>query len=115
LVTYISPCSLNSNQTTNSSQVDEAVVCTDFLASLGDQDCTADAGGIAFCTQGDTQIFGSTPALPFPETSTARCQDIARSAGRILDKCARLGGTIRGENGVEGNGDISVVISRVPQ
>ncbi|KAM0197792.1 hypothetical protein ACHAPA_003227 [Fusarium lateritium] len=36
--------------------VEEAVICNEFIVSIGDQDCTSDAGGIAFCTQGHSDL-----------------------------------------------------------
>ncbi|KAF4453710.1 hypothetical protein F53441_3719 [Fusarium austroafricanum] len=95
--------------------VNEAVECINFLASLGDQGCTGNISGVSFCRRGNTQITGLTPTIPSDQTSTSRCQDVARAAGAILDQCSRGDGKVKGQNPAFGNGDLLVDIRNVPQ
>ncbi|KAK6538579.1 hypothetical protein TWF694_010157 [Orbilia ellipsospora] len=94
-------------------RVDEAVECINYLASLGGQDCVATVSGQSFCRRGQTQITGLS-RLGGGQNAVSSCQDVARGAGQILDRCTRGDGTVRGANEAWGNGNLLVDIRRVP-
>ncbi|KAM5350271.1 hypothetical protein ACJ41O_006776 [Fusarium nematophilum] len=95
--------------------INEAVECINFLASLGDQACTAGVSGTSFCRRGNTQITGLAVGLPSDQTSTSTCQEVARGAGLVMDRCSRADGKVRGQNPAWGNGHLLVDIRNVPQ
>ncbi|KAG8672245.1 hypothetical protein FPOAC2_05617 [Fusarium poae] len=90
----------------------EAAACIDYLASLGSKPCVATVSGQSFCRRGNTQITGLARGAP---TRTSTCQDVARGAGFILDKCTRGDGKVRGANEAWANGNLLVDIRRVVQ
>ncbi|KAM0410801.1 hypothetical protein ACHAPD_010612 [Fusarium lateritium] len=90
----------------------EAAACIVNLASLGSQPCVATISGQSFCRRGDTQITGLARGAP---TRTSTCQEVARGAGFILDKCTRGDGKVRGANEARANGNLLVDIRRVVQ
>ncbi|RGP67602.1 hypothetical protein FSPOR_5789 [Fusarium sporotrichioides] len=90
----------------------EAAACIDYLASLGSQPCVATISGQSFCRRGNTQITGIARGAT---ERTATCQQVARGAGLILDKCTRGDGKVRGANEAWGNGNVLVDIRRVVQ
>ncbi|KAF5618713.1 hypothetical protein F52700_12233 [Fusarium sp. NRRL 52700] len=92
--------------------VQEAVECINYLASLN-QDCTAGVSGVPFCRRGNTQITGLAVGLPADQTTTSSCQEVARGAGVIMDKCSRGDGRVRGANPAWGNGNLLVDIRSV--
>ncbi|KAF3932149.1 hypothetical protein ABW20_dc0108109 [Dactylellina cionopaga] len=94
-------------------RTDEAVECINYLASLGGQACVATVSGQSFCRRGQTQITGLS-RLDRGQNTQSSCQDVARGAGQILDRCTRADGTVRGANAAWGNGDLIVDIRRVP-
>jgi hypothetical protein len=52
------PFTIVLTQLTRAKQVNEAVACIDYLASLGNQPCVATVSGQSFCRRGNTQITG---------------------------------------------------------
>ncbi|KAL7767012.1 hypothetical protein ACKLNR_004928 [Fusarium oxysporum f. sp. zingiberi] len=108
-----------------SASVADAVWCIDFLARRPGQRCGVGAGGrSSFCHHGLATIQGvssypvwkggtSSPWYTLPSKVSPIIIDVsgnvARSAGRIMDKCTR-GGT--GVNTAYGNGYLSVHIRR---
>ncbi|KAH7174151.1 uncharacterized protein B0J16DRAFT_375072 [Fusarium flagelliforme] len=92
--------------------VNEAVECINYLASLGSQACVATISGQSYCRRGDTQITGLSRK---GNTQTNTCQEVARSAGLIMDRCSRGDGKVRGANEAWGNGNHLVDIRRNPQ
>jgi hypothetical protein len=52
-------------------QINEAVECINYLASLGNQACTAGVSGQSFCRRGNTQITGLAVGLPSDRTATS--------------------------------------------
>ncbi|KAF4962559.1 hypothetical protein FSARC_9337 [Fusarium sarcochroum] len=95
--------------------VNEAVECINYLASLGNQACVAGVSGQSFCRRGNTQITGLARNLPSHETSSSTCRDVARGAGLIMDRCSRGDGKVRGQNPAWGNGNLVIDIRNVPQ
>ncbi|KAF4456559.1 hypothetical protein FALBO_15381 [Fusarium albosuccineum] len=95
--------------------INEAVECINYLASLGGQACTGGVSGTSFCRRGNTQITGLAVGLPSDKTATASCQDVARGAGLVMDRCSRGDGKVRGQNPAWGNGHLMVDIRNVPQ
>ncbi|KAF9769050.1 hypothetical protein IL306_013606 [Fusarium sp. DS 682] len=93
--------------------VNEAVECINYLASLGDQACVAGVSGVPFCRRGNTQITGLTIGLPSDQTSSSSCRDVARGAGFIMDRCTRADGKVRGQVPAFGNGNLLVDIRTV--
>ncbi|EPS35341.1 hypothetical protein H072_11320 [Dactylellina haptotyla CBS 200.50] len=93
--------------------VNEAVECINYLASLGGQACVATVSGQSFCRRGQTQITGLS-RLGGGQNAISSCNDVARGAGQILDRCTRGDGTVRGANEAWGNGNLLVDIRRVP-
>ncbi|KAK7425871.1 hypothetical protein QQZ08_007585 [Neonectria magnoliae] len=94
--------------------VQEAVECINYLASLGGQACTAGVSGQSFCRRGNTQITGLAVGLPSHQTATASCEAVARGAGLIMDRCSRGDGKVRGQNPAWGNGHLMVDIRLNP-
>ncbi|RBR25029.1 uncharacterized protein FIESC28_02153 [Fusarium coffeatum] len=92
--------------------VNEAVACINYLASLGSQPCVATVSGQSFCRRGNTQITGLARN---GNTATSTCQEVARGAGFIMDKCSRGDGKVRGANEAWANGNLLVDIRRVVQ
>ncbi|CAJ0542593.1 Ff.00g001560.m01.CDS01 [Fusarium sp. VM40] len=78
--------------------VKEAVECINYLASLGNQPCVAKITGLA--RKGPS--------------ATSTCQDVARGAGFIMDKCSRGDGKVRGQNEAWANGNLLVDIRNNP-
>ncbi|KAJ4168712.1 hypothetical protein NW754_010640 [Fusarium falciforme] len=95
--------------------INEAVECINYLASLGNQPCTAGVGAQSFCRRGNTQITGIAVGLPSDRTATSPCQAVARGAGLVMDRCSRGDGKVRGQNPAWGNGNLMVDIRTVPQ
>ncbi|KAJ4320926.1 hypothetical protein N0V84_005630 [Fusarium piperis] len=95
--------------------INEAFECINYLASLGNQACTAGVSGTSFCRRGNTQITGLAVGLPSDKTSTSPCQAVARGAGLVMDRCSRADGKVRGQNPAWGNGHLMVDIRTVPQ
>ncbi|KAF5608577.1 hypothetical protein FOVSG1_005871 [Fusarium oxysporum f. sp. vasinfectum] len=95
--------------------VNEAVECINYLASLGDQACVAGVSGQSFCRRGNTQITGLAVGLNSDQTSSSPCRDVARGAGLVMDRCTRADGKVRGQNPAWGNGHLMVDIRNVPQ
>ncbi|KAF4453709.1 hypothetical protein F53441_3718 [Fusarium austroafricanum] len=95
--------------------VNEAVECINYLASLGNQRCVAGVSGQSFCRRGNTQITGLAVRLPSGQTASASCQAVARGAGFIMDKCSRGDGKVRGQNEAWAVGTLMVDIRRVVQ
>ncbi|KAH7018090.1 uncharacterized protein B0I36DRAFT_335289 [Microdochium trichocladiopsis] len=93
--------------------INEAVECINYLASLGGQACEAYVGGTSFCRRGNTQITGL--AKTGHVTTTSTCQEVAQGLGQVMDRCSRGDGTVRGQNEAWGNGDMLVDIRRVVQ
>ncbi|KAK6540725.1 hypothetical protein TWF694_008116 [Orbilia ellipsospora] len=93
--------------------VPDSVACINYLAGLGNQPCVASVSGTVFCRRGQTQITGIS-ILGQGQTATSSCNDVARGAGQIMDKCTRGDGTVRGANAAWGNGNLIVDIRRVP-
>ncbi|KAF4339489.1 hypothetical protein FBEOM_6610 [Fusarium beomiforme] len=93
--------------------VNEAVECINYLASLGDQACVAGVSGVPFCRRGNTQITGLATGLPSDQTSSSPCRDVARGAGLIMDRCTRADGKVRGQVAAFGNGNLLVDIRTV--
>ncbi|KAI6752416.1 hypothetical protein HG530_013785 [Fusarium avenaceum] len=91
--------------------VKEAVECINYLASLGNQPCVAKVSGQSFCRRGNTQITGLARNGP---SATSTCQDVARGAGFIMDKCSRGDGKVRGQNEAWANGNLLVDIRNNP-
>ncbi|KIL87331.1 hypothetical protein FAVG1_09035 [Fusarium avenaceum] len=91
--------------------VKEAVECINYLASLGNQPCVAKVSGESFCRRGNTQITGLARKGP---SATSTCQDVARGAGFIMDKCSRGDGKVRGQNEAWANGNLLVDIRNNP-
>ncbi|KAH8204569.1 hypothetical protein TruAng_001198 [Truncatella angustata] len=89
----------------------EAVECINYLSSLGSQACVATVSGQSFCRRGQTQITGLS-RIP-GKNAQSTCQEVARGAGLILDRCSRGDGTVRGANEAWGNGNLLVDIRRV--
>ncbi|KAM0426053.1 hypothetical protein ACHAPT_008684 [Fusarium lateritium] len=93
--------------------INEAVECINYLASLGGQDCTAGVSGTSFCRRGNTQITGLAVGLNSDQTSTSSCEAVARGAGLVMDRCSRGDGKVRGQNPAWGNGHLMVDIRSV--
>ncbi|KAK1656847.1 hypothetical protein BDP55DRAFT_721873 [Colletotrichum godetiae] len=69
----------------------DAVTCINYLADLN-----ANCGTVtvtAMCTAGNAQIVGSGSGAG--EVST-HCNNVARTAGRIMDRCWRSDNTVQG-------------------
>ncbi|RMJ20075.1 hypothetical protein CDV36_000149 [Fusarium kuroshium] len=96
-------------------QINEAVECINYLASLGNQACVAGVGGQSFCRRGNTQITGIAVGLPSHQSTSSPCQAVARGAGLVMDRCSRADGKVRGQNPAWGNGHLMVDIRTVPQ
>ncbi|RYP52720.1 hypothetical protein DL768_002149 [Monosporascus sp. mg162] len=85
-----------------------AVECINYLASLGDTPCSASVGGTAFCNRPGVQITGIADTW---QGAVSPCNNVARAAGAILDRCSRPGdNTVKGQNPAWGNGDLLVDI-----
>ncbi|RSL63351.1 hypothetical protein CEP53_004434 [Fusarium sp. AF-6] len=95
--------------------INEAVECINYLASLGNQACVAGVGGQSFCRRGNTQITGIAVGLPSHQSTSSPCQAVARGAGLVMDRCSRADGKVRGQNPAWGNGHLMVDIRTVPQ
>ncbi|KAJ1325376.1 hypothetical protein MN608_08567 [Microdochium nivale] len=89
----------------------EAAECINYLASLGNQACVSSVNAVSFCRRGETQITGISKTGHNGATSS--CQNVARAAGAIMDRCSRGDGTVRGQNEAWGNGNLLVDIRRV--
>ncbi|KAF4333129.1 hypothetical protein FBEOM_13077 [Fusarium beomiforme] len=95
-----------------SASVADAVWCIDFLARRSGQRCGVPAGGrSSFCRHGLATIQGVSERPVWQGGTSSPCGNVARSAGRIMDKCTR-GGTVQGENTAYGNGYLAVHIRR---
>ncbi|KAF4956965.1 hypothetical protein FGADI_3377 [Fusarium gaditjirri] len=95
-----------------SASVADAVWCIDFLARRPGQRCGVGAGGrSSFCRHGLATIQGVSSYPVWKGGTSSPCGNVARSAGRIMDKCTR-GGTVQGVNTAYGNGYLSVHIRR---
>ncbi|KAH7174012.1 uncharacterized protein B0J16DRAFT_325492 [Fusarium flagelliforme] len=95
-----------------SASVADAVWCIDFLARHPNQRCGVGAGGrSSFCRHGLATIQGVSGKLITEGGTSSPCGNVARAAGRIMDKCIR-GGTVQGENTAYGNGYLHVHIRR---
>ncbi|KAJ0297668.1 uncharacterized protein N0V96_009964 [Colletotrichum fioriniae] len=69
----------------------DAVTCINYLAGLNANCGTRTA--TAMCTAGNAQIVGSGSGAG--EVST-NCNNVARTAGRIMDRCWRSDNTVQG-------------------
>ncbi|KXH26342.1 hypothetical protein CSIM01_03720 [Colletotrichum simmondsii] len=69
----------------------DAVTCINYLAGLNANCGTSTA--TAMCTAGNAQIVGSGSGAG--EVST-NCNNVARTAGRIMDRCWRSDNTVQG-------------------
>ncbi|KAI1070459.1 hypothetical protein LB507_006684 [Fusarium sp. FIESC RH6] len=95
-----------------SASVADAVWCIDFLARRPNQRCGVGAGGrSSFCRHGLATIQGVSGRPVWEGGTSSPCGNVARAAGRIMDKCTR-GGTVQGENTAYGNGYLHVHIRR---
>ncbi|KAJ1323250.1 hypothetical protein MN608_11396 [Microdochium nivale] len=91
---------------------DEAAACIKYLASLGNQACVSSVSAQSFCRRGQTQITGISK-IGHHGTSSS-CQNVARAAGAVMDRCSRADGSIRGQTEAWGNGNMIVDIRRNP-
>ncbi|KAL8397207.1 hypothetical protein RB594_004068 [Gaeumannomyces avenae] len=75
--------------------VPDAVICINFLAALGDYRCeTSSVSQFAYSgSNPGAQIVGVGEG---GGVSSSRCQDVAHTAGRIMDSCTRADGTVQG-------------------
>ncbi|RYP09296.1 hypothetical protein DL764_001343 [Monosporascus ibericus] len=88
-----------------------AVECINYLASLGDTPCRGGIGGTAFCNRPGVQITGISDTWQGAESP---CNNVARAAGAILDRCSRPGdNTVKGQNHAWGNGHLLVDIRNI--
>ncbi|KAL8377042.1 hypothetical protein RB595_007937 [Gaeumannomyces hyphopodioides] len=76
--------------------VPDAVICINFLAALGDYRCETS-------TVSQFAYSGSNPGARIVGVgaggggvSSSRCQDVARTAGQIMDSCTRADGLVQG-------------------
>ncbi|KAI4854290.1 hypothetical protein E4T44_00271 [Aureobasidium sp. EXF-8845] len=77
----------------------DAARCITQLAALGGQACQGSISGTVFKKCGNTIIHGQNVCAPSEgNLATATCQEAARGAGLIMDKCSRGDGTVMGEN-----------------
>ncbi|KAJ3456970.1 hypothetical protein MRS44_014111 [Fusarium solani] len=92
-----------------SAYVPDAVACIDQLASYGDKACKANSAVTVMCKIGGAQITAVVPGGRYPTSDT--CQNMARAAGKIMDKCTRADQTVNGADYSFGNGNIAIQLS----
>ncbi|KAF4443195.1 hypothetical protein F53441_11504 [Fusarium austroafricanum] len=95
-----------------STSVTDAVWCIDFLARRASQRCPVGVGGrSSFCRHGLATIQGTSGKPVWIGGTSSPCGNVARAAGRTMDKCTRSG-TVQGENTAYGNGYLHMYIRR---
>ncbi|KAK5997629.1 hypothetical protein PT974_02993 [Cladobotryum mycophilum] len=87
--------------------VNDAVSCINQLAREGGE-CALD-GGVDFCTIGGAKIIGRTGGGG-PVHHSVDCNEIARTAGKIMDACT-TGNVVSGSEYVPSDVYINVIIS----
>ncbi|KAM0438458.1 hypothetical protein ACHAPT_001207 [Fusarium lateritium] len=83
-----------------------AVNCINKLAALGDKACKVNDAVTIMCSQDGAQITAVVPGGRYPTSDT--CNNMARAAGRIMDKCFRGDYTVNGREYSLGNSNIAI-------
>lgn len=87
----------------------DAVKCIDTVAARGSNHCGIPAGkyGHVWCSQGTAELRGGTQNSAYVKNT---CNNIARSAGKIMDACSKKAGTVQGYEYSWGDHDIVVIL-----
>ncbi|KAF1976412.1 hypothetical protein BU23DRAFT_551871 [Bimuria novae-zelandiae CBS 107.79] len=85
----------------------DAAWCINNLAAKGSTRCKAGLR-TTFCKHGTCELAGVSTG-----TAQATCANVARGAGKILDRCSRSDGTVKGWGAAWGNGNLQITIRNV--
>ncbi|KAM5345694.1 hypothetical protein ACJ41O_011555 [Fusarium nematophilum] len=95
---------------TKAAYVPDAVKCINRLAAKGKKRCRVDGTGL-LCKIGRARIRAQTGGTTKTKQSDT-CNNIARSAGKVMDKCTRADNTVHGSEYAWGNKYMVVNVQR---